>query len=266
MTQRPTLLRIAEPCHESWAAMTPAGPGRHCAACQKTVVDFSQKTDAEILAALRQAAGPTCGRLRPDQLGRPLVAPTTAPRWRAWLGAALAVGGVLGASRAAAQSQGNSYYAGPRPLTNSTGSGATAEPTVQAPPAVAAPDAIGGPLTVRGVVLDSTTHTGLPGVTVLVKGTDRGVSTDATGAFELAVPAGTAPTQLIFSSIGFMRQEKTVVPGQPLTVALAADTHVLGGISMGIVVTSVAWQKPWPWHPRHFLNWSKRLVTKPFRD
>jgi hypothetical protein len=60
--------------------MTPASGGRHCAACQKTVVDFTQKTDAEILAALRQAAGQTCGRLRPDQVGRPLVAPTAAPR------------------------------------------------------------------------------------------------------------------------------------------------------------------------------------------
>ena len=261
MTQRPTLVRIAEPCHESWAAMTPTGPGRHCAACQKTVVDFTHKTDAEILAALRQAAGPTCGRLRPDQMGRPLVAPTTAPRWRAWLGAMLAVGGVLGASRAAAQSQGNSYYAGPRPLTNPTGSAATAEPTVQTPPSAAAPDAAGGPLAVRGVVLDSATHTGLPGVTVLVKGTDRGVSTDATGAFVLSVPAGTTPTQLILSSIGFMRQEETVVPGQPLTVALAADMHMLMG---EVVITNVP--RPWPWHPRRLFNWSKYWITKPFRS
>jgi hypothetical protein len=110
-----TTLRIAQPCTESWADMTPAATGRHCAACQKTVVDFTHKTDAEILAALRQAAGETCGRMRADQLGRPLVTPTAAPRWRAWLGAALALGGVLGASRAAAQGQRDSNYAGPRP-------------------------------------------------------------------------------------------------------------------------------------------------------
>jgi hypothetical protein len=32
--------------------MTPRGPGCHCAACQKTVVDFTLKTDAEILAVV----------------------------------------------------------------------------------------------------------------------------------------------------------------------------------------------------------------------
>ena len=52
--------------------MTPAGPGRHCAACAKTVVDFTQQTDAEILAYLARAKGTSCGRIRADQLVRPL--------------------------------------------------------------------------------------------------------------------------------------------------------------------------------------------------
>lgn len=244
--------------------MTPTATGRHCTACQKTVVDFTHKTDAEILAALRHAASETCGRLRPDQLGRPLAAPAPAPRWRAWLGAALALGGVLGAGRAAAQSQGNSYYAGPRPLASPTGAAAAAEPNLQVPTsATTVETATAGPLTVRGMVLDSATHQGLPGVTVLVKGTTTGVSTDANGAFVLPMPASAVPTvQLTFSSIGFTGQEKTVVADQPLTVVLAADTHMLG--EMGIVVTGV-WQKPWPWHPRRLFNWGKYWVSKPFR-
>jgi len=36
-----TDLRIASPCHESWAAMTPAAGGRHCDACAKTVIDIT---------------------------------------------------------------------------------------------------------------------------------------------------------------------------------------------------------------------------------
>ncbi|QKG58368.1 hypothetical protein GKZ68_18075 [Hymenobacter sp. BRD128] len=92
MLQCPTLVRIPQPCAESWDAMTPTATGRHCAACQKTVVDFTLKTDAEILAALRQASGQTCGRLRADQLARPLVPATQPNRWRSWLGAMLAVG------------------------------------------------------------------------------------------------------------------------------------------------------------------------------
>ncbi|WP_161599605.1 hypothetical protein [Hymenobacter nivis] len=73
MAPRPTTVHIPTPCAESWAAMTPRGPGRHCAACQKTVVDFTQKTDGEILAMLKQATGRTCGRFYADQLSRPLV-------------------------------------------------------------------------------------------------------------------------------------------------------------------------------------------------
>jgi hypothetical protein len=254
-------LRIAEPCHESWAAMTPAGPGRHCAACQKTVVDFTHKTDAEILATLRQAAGQTCGRLRPDQLSRPLVAPTIAPRWRAWLGAALAVGGALGAGRAAAQGRQANYYAGPQPAASPADSAAHPEPSPRAAPAELSTVA-NGPATLRGTVTDAASRERLPGVTVLLKGTNMGTSTDADGNFTLPVPASAAPVHLIFSSIGFIRQEQTVAPGsQPLAVALAADMHVLMG---EVVITNV--QRPWPWHPRRLFNWGKYWVTKPFRS
>lgn len=254
-------LHIAKPCPESWAAMTPTTAGRHCAACQKTVVDFTHKTDAEILAALRHAAGETCGRLRPDQLGRPLVAPAPAPRWRAWLGAALALGGALSAGRAAAQGQRDSYYAGPRPPASPTRNAAAA-PSRAAIASEATSETAAGPLTVRGMVLDAITHEGLPGVTVLVKGTNTGASTDANGAFVLPVAPEAGPVQLAFSSVGFASKEQAVMPGQPLTVALAADTHMLG--EMGIVVAGVG-QKPWPWHPRRFFNWSKYWVSKPFR-
>jgi len=37
-------LRIAEPCHASWDAMTPASTGRHCASCDKTVIDVTAMT------------------------------------------------------------------------------------------------------------------------------------------------------------------------------------------------------------------------------
>lgn len=46
---------------------------RHCAVCEKTILDFSMKTDAEILQHLRQNNGNVCGRFRNDQLGRPLL-------------------------------------------------------------------------------------------------------------------------------------------------------------------------------------------------
>ena len=86
-------LLISELCPASWAAMTPAAGGRHCAACAKTVVDFTSKTDAEILAVFRQAgAGRTCGRFQDGQLGRPLRPARLVarpPRWQLWLAGVL---------------------------------------------------------------------------------------------------------------------------------------------------------------------------------
>ncbi|GAA4503022.1 hypothetical protein GCM10023172_27200 [Hymenobacter ginsengisoli] len=260
MPQRATLVRIPQPCPESWDAMAPAATGRHCAACQKTVVDFTKKTDAEILMALHHAAGQTCGRLRPDQLERPLV-PAAAPgRWRSWLGAVLALGGMLGAGRAAAQTR--SYYAGPFPAVVSTSTstqhGQPAAST-SAPPASTSGS---GPVTLRGVVTDVTTHQGIPGVTVLVKGTTLGVSTDVNGAFTLSVEASATPAQLLISSVGYVTQEHTAAPNQLLTVALSVDSTQLSG---EVVIIGGISQRPWPWHPRRFFNWSKYWLTKPFR-
>ena len=81
--------------------MSPVANGRHRAACQKTVVDFTRKSDAEILAHLARAAnGPTCGRFVAGQLERPLqrTAPAAPTRWRVWL----AVWGLREASSPAA--------------------------------------------------------------------------------------------------------------------------------------------------------------------
>ena len=120
-----TTLHIPQPCPESWAAMSPTGTGRHCAACAKTVVDFTLKTDAEILAYLARAGNSrTCGRFAAGQLERPLqraasAAPTA--RWRAWLAAAVAVWGLREGFTFNAQAQAATewrarYWGGPVPV------------------------------------------------------------------------------------------------------------------------------------------------------
>lgn len=254
MTRRVSAVHIAQPCPESWDAMTPTSIGRHCAACQKTVVDFSQKTDAEILAALRQAAGQTCGRLRPDQVNRPLIAPTPAPRWRAWLGAVLAAGSVLSAGRATAQASGIYANGGPAPAASS----APNQPSrvVTSTPVLLSLDE---PMVLRGTVTDASTHEGLPGATVLLKGTNTGVSTDANGIFSLPLTTNVPSVQLTISSIGFVTQEQTATAGQPLAIALAVDVK---GMMGEVVIIGGISQRPWPWHPRRFFNWSKYWLGK----
>jgi outer membrane receptor for ferrienterochelin and colicin len=78
---------------------------------------------------------------------------------------------------------------------------------------------------VEGTVTDSADGTPLPGVTVVVRGTDFGTATNAEGEYRLRLPTGTY--LLRFSSVGFRTRidSVTVTEGTParLDVALAAQ-------------------------------------------
>jgi hypothetical protein len=64
---------IPEPCHVPWEGMTTVNDiHRHCASCEKTVVDFSRMSDDELLLYLRHNSGSTCGRFAKHQLNRPM--------------------------------------------------------------------------------------------------------------------------------------------------------------------------------------------------
>jgi hypothetical protein len=62
---------------------------------------------------------------------------------------------------------------------------------------------------VRGVVQAASDKTGMPGVTVLIKGNETGISTDIQGNFQLASLRDTIT--LVFSSVGFERLEKKII-------------------------------------------------------
>ena len=66
-------LKINEPCHEDWSKMTSKEPkigmySRHCDSCEKSVVDFTQNSRAEIIAyMISNRENSICGRMRADQ-------------------------------------------------------------------------------------------------------------------------------------------------------------------------------------------------------
>ncbi|GEO06081.1 SusC/RagA family TonB-linked outer membrane protein [Adhaeribacter aerolatus] len=66
---------------------------------------------------------------------------------------------------------------------------------------------------------------GLPGVTVLVKGTSTGTATDAEGNYSLNVPNGSA--SLVFSFIGFQTKEVAINNRTTVNVTLATDAKAL---------------------------------------
>src|SRR3954466_11261870 len=85
---RETYVSVPQPCHESWDAMTPQEQGRFCASCAKTVIDFSQMSDTQVLNYLSQSKGRLCGRFAQDQIERPLV-PVNKEKKKIWWMAAL---------------------------------------------------------------------------------------------------------------------------------------------------------------------------------
>ena len=68
---------------------------------------------------------------------------------------------------------------------------------------------------------------GLPGVTVLVKGTSKGVSTDANGSFSLDVPDNAT---LVISSVGYASQEVPVNGRTTINVSLSDSDQKLNEV------------------------------------
>lgn len=70
------MITIPQPCSADWNAMTPEGKGRHCGQCCKTVVDFTQWENSDILAYLnKHASAGVCGHFRKAQLEVPIPTP-----------------------------------------------------------------------------------------------------------------------------------------------------------------------------------------------
>ncbi|HLL94404.1 MAG TPA: TonB-dependent receptor plug domain-containing protein, partial [Spirosoma sp.] len=82
-------------------------------------------------------------------------------------------------------------------------------------------------VTVRGRVTSSDDGSALPGVSVQVKGTTRGATTDADGNYSVSVPAD---GRLVFSFIGFNSQELPVGNQSNLNVTLSSGSTNLNEI------------------------------------
>jgi TonB-linked SusC/RagA family outer membrane protein len=102
----------------------------------------------------------------------------------------------------------------------SIGAGAVPPATGQETAGVTNPD----PVTIRGQVTGPD-NTPIPGVTVVVKGTTSGTSTDAGGNFSLTLPDANAT--LIISAIGFVTQEIELQGRTQVSVSLKTDVKAL---------------------------------------
>lgn len=73
---------------------------------------------------------------------------------------------------------------------------------------------------ISGRVTAADDNSGLPGVSIQVKGTTRGTTSDAQGNFKINAPSG---ARLVFSFIGYSSQEVAVGNQSTLAISLATD-------------------------------------------
>ncbi len=78
---------------------------------------------------------------------------------------------------------------------------------------------------IKGKVTDGDKGEGLPGVSVLLRGTQKGTTTNPNGEFSLAVPDANAI--LVFSFVGYEPQEVVVGNRTQINISLKVDTKAL---------------------------------------
>ena len=66
---------IPTPCSQSWDEMTTSGNGRFCGECQKTVIDFTTWSDADLHKFFAKNTDHVCGRYLSTQVARPIYIP-----------------------------------------------------------------------------------------------------------------------------------------------------------------------------------------------
>ena len=186
-----------QPCGQHWLGMQPTANGRLCGQCDKEIHDFSGMAWPAIARTQAAHGNALCGMYTSDQLKH--WGQTLPPSACAKLAAATTLALALSAIPAAAQNPG----------------GRTISGTVM-------------------YVSDKGQPEPLPGATVLLAGTQVGISTDVQGRYELALPESKslpAAAKIQISSIGFATAEWPLpTPGNsPLQhdVLMRMDSRVI---------------------------------------
>ncbi len=195
-------IAVPKPCSEDWEGMKPLGCGRFCAACEKTVVDFTTFSDEAFIAYFRENEGNTCGRFTQDQLNLEIP----------WLDIAQAKRPGTKSLYKTLQYAALSLLPMALPEGSASGQRQAAITEQQAASAMY-------PVTVTGILQDEKGAT-LPGGSVLLRGSGEGTTTDMDGRFAIQLHDGL--DTLEFRSFGSeTRLLKIENPGLPLQVRLA---------------------------------------------
>jgi hypothetical protein len=197
-------IAIPKPCTEKWDNFSPAPHGGHCASCKKVVVDFTGMTDDKVLEYFNDFHDPTCGRFRPSQLK--LYAHEESIRVRP--GIMLFKAGLVSlllaliSKPAVAQEKIGEVRTEVRDFRQSD--------KMQ-------PKAYSNDKVISGIVMARGENEALPGVTIVLQGTNITTTTDINGGFEFPQRLKEGDV-LVFYAIGMEANETELerIQVQPL--------------------------------------------------
>ncbi len=200
------LLKIDDPCAESWAAMLPTDSGRFCTNCAKNVIDFTKLTDDQVLAVITKPGENICGRFEASQVNRYLANSTEYPnrshlyKFFAGLFLLTAADRALaktGIDNGAPMGQGYDLISQPKEFSAS-------EPKRNPADSL---DRV-----FRGRVIHALDQTPISGVSIRLEDADVQTVTNREGAFELSVPSNLLKKKNAFvvSFIGYETKTVTV--------------------------------------------------------
>ena len=206
---------LPQPCGEKWSDFKPTSTGGFCQLCQKNVVDFTKMTDQEVMDYLKENTK-ACGKFRSDQLKIYNPEPSShlvLPRLGKWIHAALVSGMLLITAR--------SGQAMPSQFPVEQLAKHSAEHKTEL-----------NQLThkVEGVVLDEDKNP-LPGVNVLLRGSDVGTVTDIDGKFIFPQELQSGDV-LVFSFIGLSTEYYEIKDKEPqhINITLKMDYDMMGEV------------------------------------
>lgn len=210
---QPIRLSIPKPCHEKWDDFAPTTTGGFCSSCSKNVIDFTKMTDADIIEFIKTKPTNTCGRFRQGQLKDYTLARTYDLKIKP--SRMLLRAGLISLAMAFIN----------KPTTAQT----VTQPVKTEQTLSEKLKSASGKRIITGIVRDNDSIP-MPGVNVVVAGTQNGIVTDAEGRFQVPEPIGDGQA-LIFSFIGYLTYTHYVgfLKDDYLQVQLNPDT-VLSGL------------------------------------
>ena len=218
-------IQISNPCHEEWAGMQADSNGKFCSSCQKSVIDFTNFSDRELHIWFTENQGKSCGRFKPEQLDRLIRVKSNfeISRFKPSLIAASLL----------------AFLSFPK-LGNANIS--SSYPTVQTDNKKLIKDDVlkeNGEdyfVTIRGKVIGKEDKLPLIGVSIRIKNSKIGTTTDRNGDFELRLNRKDFNNNVILDIryIGFESKELKVNLGKNdvIFVKMKMDQSILGGLGI----------------------------------